>query len=361
MPAYNQTTISILATPDFSRIPSGVPWAMDTMSLAHHLGLRNRTLLGLIINREKHYQSFFIKKKSGGSRTIHAPSPRLKFAQARLLKRFFTNIEYPAHIAAYVEGRPTRYSAEFHTKKKVVIVIDLKDFFTSTRRAWVRRVMQGYFGFPFEVASAIADIVSVPVMTPKGRRYVVPQGAPTSGAVCNWVAHVRIDLPVLALCEKWGIVYTRYADDLAFSTEKEMTKTEVNRFIRQVIKIIQKSGYEINAKKLRVTRPGRQQRLLGMTVNEKPNIIRQQYRALRARIHNCKYQGFDQVATTMGLPNGDALMSQLRGKISYYAMINADKAQKLNNQLLDAVAHHGQILQPLSCDPDQKPDDQPQG
>ena len=351
MPAYNQTTISIIELPDFSRVPEGVPWAIDTMSLAHKLGCRNRTLMGLILNREKHYSAFFIRKKSGGQRPIHAPSPRLKFLQTRLLKRFFTNIEYPPHIAAYVPERTTRYSAEFHAKKKVVIIIDLKDFFTSTRRAWVRRAMQSYFNQPFEVASAIADIVSVPIMTGKGKRYVVPQGAPTSGAVCNWVAHVRMDIPLLELCAKWGMTYTRYADDLAFSCDKEMSKTEVNRFIRQVVKIIGKAGYEINKKKLRVTRPGRQQRLLGMTINEKPNIIRDQYRALRARIHNCKYKGFDAVAQEMKLVSGEALMSQLRGKISYYSMINAEKAQKLNAQLIDAVAHHAQILQPVQGDP----------
>lgn len=350
MPAYSKTTINIIELPDPSKIPEGVPPVFDTMSLAHSLGIRNRTLMGLIVRRATLYHKFIIPKKSGGKRIIHSPDPKLKYVQARLLERFFSNIKYPEHIAAYVPERTTRYSAEKHAGKPVLIVIDLKNFFPSTRRAWIRRALQAEFNLPFEVVSAIADIATVPVETAIGVRYVVPQGAPTSGAVCNWVAHHRIDKAVLAECAKWDIAYTRYADDLAFSSAKQLSRDQTNKFIRAICKIIKKSGYEVNRKKLRVTRPGRQQRLLGMTVNEKPNIMRLHYRKLRARIHNCKIKGFDTVAKEMSLDSGEQLKSQIVGKISYYHMINPVKAAQLKTQLLIAEnqwTNHAALLHDL--------------
>ncbi len=351
MPAYQATTISILELPDFSKIRDGVPWCIDTMSLAHHLGIRNRTLMGMIVRRGKLYKSFAIPKKTGGFRSIHAPEPKLKFVQNRVLKRFLTHLEYPDHIAAYVPDRTTRYSAERHSKKQVLLVIDLKDFFPSTRRAWVRKMFREEFGLPFEVASALADITTVPIDGPKGKRYVVPQGAPTSGAVCNWVANHRIDRAILEECAKWGMDYTRYADDLAFSSNQTVERSQVNRFIRIITKIIKAAGYAINRKKLRVTRPGRQQRLLGMTVNEKPNVIRAQYRALRARIHHVMYKGLDAVAKEMGVASGALLKSQIEGKISYYHMVNPEKAQRLRDQLDQALEHQNALLHAVPNDP----------
>jgi hypothetical protein len=347
MPAYNQTTINVIDLPLVDKVPEGVPCVIDTMTLAHSLGIRNRTLMALVVNRHKLYKKFVIPKKSGGKRIIHSPEPKLKFVQARILDRFFTNVKYPEHIAAYVPERTTRYSAEKHAGKQLLIVIDLKDFFPTTRRAWIRRALQQEFFLPFEVVSAIADIGTVPVESVTGMRYVVPQGAPTSGALCNWVAHNRIDKPILEECAKYDIEYTRYADDLAFSRKEKMTREDTNKFIRAICKIIKKGGYEVNRKKLRVTRPGRQQRLLGMTVNEKPNVIRLHYRKLRARIHNCKTKGFDAVAKEMNMESGEQLKSQIVGKISYYHMINPVKAAKLKAQLLEASNAHGQVLHGL--------------
>ena len=344
MPAYNRTTINIIDLPHFEKIPENVPWVIDTMSLAHAMGIRNRTLMSMIVGRHKMYKKWVIPKKSGGTRVIHAPEPKLKFVQGRLLERFFTNIAYPDHISAYVPERTTRYSAEQHCGKQVLIVIDLKDFFPSTRRAWIRRALQDIFHLPFEVVSAMADLATIPIETAVGTRYVVPQGAPTSGAVCNWVAHHRLDIPILEECKTWNMAYTRYADDLAFSCHERLSREDTNKFIRSISKIIKKSGYEVNRKKLRVTRPGRQQRLLGMTVNQKPNIIRVHYRKLRARIHHCHYKGFDVVAKEMGLESGARLKSQIEGKISYYHMINPVKAAQLKAQLHAAEAKHAAVL-----------------
>lgn len=341
MPAFNSTTIEVIDLPDFNKVPAELPRVFDSMSLAHALGIRNRTLMHLVVSRESMYKRHSIPKKSGGRRTIHAPDRMLKFVQGRLLSRFFNQLTYPDHVAAYVPGKTTRESAEVHAGKPLLIVIDLKDFFPSTRRSWVRRAIQDQFGYPHQVAALMSDLMTVPMDFPYGRRYVVPQGAPTSGAICNWVANHRIDTKVVELCERWGMAYTRYADDLAFSSHKRLPRNETNKFIKAVRAIIRESGYSINNKKLRVARSGRQQRLLGMTINEKPNIMRTQYRKMRARLHHCKLKGFDVVAQEMGVESGAKLKSEIEGTIAYYHMINPEKAAKLRAQLDEAVAAHG--------------------
>jgi hypothetical protein len=338
MPAFNQTTIEVIDIPKFEKLPETLPWVLDSMSLAHSLGIRNRTLMHIVVGREKMYKRHYIPKKSGGRRMIHAPERMLKFVQGRILERYLTQLTYPEHIAAYVPGRTTRDSAAIHAGKPLLIVIDLKDFFPSTRRSWVRRAIQSEFGYNHQVASLLADLMTVPMDFTYGRRYVVPQGAPTSGAICNWVANVRLDRPIMELCERWGMSYTRYADDLAFSSSKRLVRKETNQFIKAVEKIIRTSGYAMNRKKLRVARSGRQQRLLGMTINEKPNVMRRDYRRMRARLHHCKLKGFNKVAKEMRLESGAKLESQIEGQIAYYHMINPEKAARLKAQLDEARA-----------------------
>jgi uncharacterized protein YhdP len=136
------------------------------------------------------------------------------------------------------------------------------------------------------------------------------------------------------------MAYTRYADDLAFSHKEKLDRTVVDKFIAEVLDTIKNSGYRVNRKKLRITRSGRQQRLLGMTINEKPNIIRNQARNLRARIHHCKIHGFEEVAVNMGVLSGRALLHQIEGLISYYHMINPQKAAQFKQQLETAKLAH---------------------
>lgn len=336
MPAYNSTSVEIIDIPDFDKIPEGMPWVLDSMSLAHSLGIRNRTLMHAVVKRQDMYKRHHIPKKSGGKRLIHAPDRMLKFIQGRILEVFLNKLPYPDHVGAYVQGKTTRDTAEVHAGRPILVIMDIKDFFPSTRRSWIRRLLQEEFAYSHKVASLLSDLMSVPMDFPYGRRYVVPQGAPTSGAICNWVANHRLDPKVLEICDRYQMRYTRYADDLAFSHTERLDRDVTNAFIKEISKAIRDSGYTVNRKKIRVARSGRQQRLLGMTINEKPNVMRLQARRLRARIHHCKMKGFDAVALEMGIESGEKLKSQIQGTISYYHMISPEKALKFKQQLTAA-------------------------
>jgi len=333
MPAFNTTSVEIIDLPDFSKLPEGLPHVLDSMSLAHALGIRNRTLMHAVINRKDMYTQYTIPKKSGGTRSIHAPNSRLKYIQGKVLSVFLDQLDYPAHVGAYVKNRTTRDTAAVHAGKPLLIVIDLKDFFPSTRRSWLRRYMQQSWHMPYKVASLLSDLMTVPVDFPYGRRYVVPQGAPTSGAICNLVADARLDVLVMPICEKYGMAYTRYADDLAFSHAERLVPAQTDVFIKEISQAIRKAGYTVNRKKLRVARSGRQQRLLGMTINERPNIMRLQSRRLRACLHQCRTKGFEAVAKAQSVESGAKLESHVEGLIAYYHMINPNKAAQFKEDL----------------------------
>lgn len=339
MAGYLQSALDILDTNDVFN--PDLPYAFDSTSLAYRLGIHTRTLMYLIIKKSEHYTIHTIPKKSGGLRVIHAPSDRIKYVQGKVLELILNKLKYPECIGAYVQGKTTRETAEVHAGKPLLIVIDLKDFFPSTRRAWIRQFFNKKLGYPHNVASLLADLSTVAINTPVGPRHVVPQGAPTSGAVCNWVAYYKLDEPILEVCKKYKMAYTRYADDLAFSNEERLDRPVTDAFLKEIEAIIKASGYRVNYKKLRVVRSGRQQRLLGMTINEKPNIMRLHARNLRARIHHCKNKGFEQVAGEMGISSGNTLRMQIEGMLSYYHMINPVKAERLKAQLNEAKSLHG--------------------
>lgn len=329
MPAFEKTTLEII---DLSQNnPLDLPPVFDGTSFAFSLGIKYKTLIYLITQRSKLYTVYSIPKKNGGVRQISAPSKVLKYVQKRFLDVYLNTLRYPEHVAAYVPKKTLRDTALKHAGKPIVIIMDLKDFFPSTRRAWIRNMIQDTWGYSHRVAGLMADLVTIPVPGLGHTAYVVPQGAPTSGAICNWVACHRLDPQILEICDRWGMTYTRYADDLEFSTVEKLSREQVNTFKLEILQAVFDSGYRANKKKTRVARAGRQQRLLGMTINEKPNVMRKQFRNLRAQIHNCKLRGFDTVAAERGLPSGEALKSKIVGMISYYHMVNPAKAAQLRN------------------------------
>lgn len=329
MSAFKKTTIEIIDVPFLPKLPSGAPPLLDNTSLAYRLGIQTYTLTHYVKTRNAQYKTFTIPKKSGGKRTIHAPKERLKWIQERILEKVINPVAVGNHIGAYVKERSTAFSAIQHTNKNVLIILDLENFFGSTRRSWVRKMFTDEFGYSHRVASYLADLVTVPFVDVSGEtRHIVPQGSPTSGAICNWVGINRFDRALLHLCKSLGYIYTRYADDLAFSSAAPQSPDQIRAFIRAVYKIISKAGYRINQKKLRVLRKGKQQRLLGMVVNEKTNIIKKDYKNLRARIHDCAVNGIESVATKMKLTPAQ-LHNQISGMLSYYHSVNPTKAALL--------------------------------
>jgi len=121
----------------------------------------------------------------------------------------------------------------------------------------------------------------------------VPQGAPTSPAITNLICR-RMDARLSALAKKVGATYTRYADDLTFSFQKDPGEAlKLGRFFWWIDQICQQEGFTENTKKRRVFRKSAQQRVTGIVVNEHLAVPRAQRRRFRAILSNVKKNGLE--------------------------------------------------------------------
>ena len=322
---------------------NGTP--IDSVSLAHWLGIKHGTLWWLVLKRAEMYKEFKLPKgNSGKFRTINEPLAPLKHVQEMVTAKFLDRFTLGDQVGAYVKGRGIQYTAERHAGHSVVLELDIKDFFGSTTRSYVRRFFyDNKWSKP--VAKMMADLLTMPTSPEKS---IVPQGSPSSPAICNLVGQNKIDQPIMAFLRAingdWA--YTRYSDNLIISSPTEKSHEEVNMVLSEIKKLVSVNGYRVNQHKIKIMRnnnPKRAQKLLGLTVNEKPNIDQAKYYLLRAQVHRAKLHGFGAVT---GLPDGvsktpEAIQAHLQGVISYYCFIaNTDRMKKLKAQLDEAIKLH---------------------
>lgn len=303
--------------------------------VANALGISLRELWFFAIHRERerqpHYVTFAIPKRSGGKRVIMAPKRRLKMIQRKLLELVVEKLPVSEHAHAFRRGRSIRTGAEPHVGKRLVLKLDLKDFFPSVTFARVRGLLIAY-GYSFPVATTLSVLMTEaerqPVEVdgevfhvPVGLRHCV-QGAPTSPGVCNALV-LRLDHRLAGLAKKRGLAYTRYADDLSFSGE--MSRELANQIRVIVSRIIEEEGFHSNTEKTRLMGRAARQAVTGVVVNQVLGASRQERRRLRAMIHNLHRE-----------PGGSLdpkIKNFLTGKLAYLTMLNPQQAAKLTDQL----------------------------
>jgi hypothetical protein len=334
----------------------------------------------VLAETENKYTQINIKKKSGKIRLIHAPNGSLKFLQKRLNKNLLNAFQEPLpdYVTAYrpkhdlvmavkrhiapcaicdaVEATPPKHNCP---RKGAYIQMDLVDFFNRTRRYWVGEMLEKNLGLPNEVAGPIRDIVTVkriPCPTenyPEGTRNGVPQGAPTSGAICNLVAYYRLDQPICAfletLNEKYNLkdayawVYSRYADDLAFTCGRDFAFNEKVQIVQDLIKVIEATGYRVNGNKIHIRSSHRNKDLLGLNFNSRITLNRAAYLRLRALVHNCLVEGIETQYQRSGFDNPEQLLHWLRGKVAYVRHVDPRKGSNLYTELSGAIDNYSAL------------------
>ncbi len=224
------------------------------------------------------YAVFRINKRTGGTREIAAPEPALKALQKRVLRRVLRRLRAHPCVTGFERGHSIVTNARCHSSQVVVVRMDLKDFFPSTRAERI----ENYFrriGWDAEAAGVLAKLC-----TYKGR---LPQGAPTSPRLAN-VVNYRMDARLAGLGVRLGAAYTRYADDLTFSFAQD-DRPATHKLIRGVKRIVGDSGYMLHqGRKLRIRRRHQRQLVTGLVVNTGVALPRRVRRRLRAVEHHMK-------------------------------------------------------------------------
>ena len=311
--------------------------------VAEALGLTIPQLRRLAYHREAaqviHYRRFTVPKRGGGERAIWAPLPQLKAAQRWILHNVVERLPVHGAVHGFFAGRSTVTNAERHAGSRVVLKMDVRDFFPTVTLPRVKGVFRKA-GYREQVATLLALLCTEPpreVVAEGGKTWYValgprclPQGAPTSPAITNALC-LRLDQRLTGLARRFGWRYTRYADDMTFSLPAGHTgKPHLGALIGLVKRVVKAEGFEVHPDKTRVSRSGGRQTVTGLVVNGDggPRVPRALRRQLRAAAHN--------LSRGKPLKAGESA-ARLAGYAAYMFATDA----KLGGTLLDAFRGQG--------------------
>ena len=322
--------------------------------LATLLGYRPNTLSFILykIPDSCKYTEFTIPKSAGGSRKIKAPISRLKLLQRRLadlLSVCFEEIHGDKNLRRVLShGFRENYSiitnARKHTNKRNVFNIDLKNFFPSINFGRVR----GYFinSRDFQLSPDVATVIAQIAC----HENELPQGSPVSPVISNLIGHM-LDVRLVRMAKKAKCTYSRYVDDITFSTNRKefpsliATQTATDEWIPsdKLTNVVVRTGFEINLNKITMQYDTNQQVTTGLVVNKKVNVRALYYRQVRAMCNSLFRTGnyyFGQEMRKSKLSETysslDGTVDQLRGVLHYIYNVKrlhyqpTDKNKKFN-------------------------------
>lgn len=287
---------------------------------------------------QRHYRYRWLAREYGPDRLIEMPKRRLRDIQRRVHLSLLRHV--PVHAAAqgFVRGRSAVDHARLHTGAAWVVRVDLSQFFCRITRARVRGVF-ALLGYPPRVAALLAALctnrtpVSVIEAAPHGapswelsdlwRIPHLPQGAPTSPALANLVAHA-LDVRLRALSARLGATYSRYADDLTFSLPRG-SRAAASRCARSIAGIAAECGFAVNPRKTLLMGAQHAQTVTGVVVNRHANLARREFDRLKAVLTNCVRHG----PASQNHEGRADFGVWLRGHLAHAAAINPARAAKL--------------------------------
>jgi retron-type reverse transcriptase len=267
---------------------------MGLEELATRMRVSQETLNATAIS----YRELHLPKRDGKLRLIHAPDAALKTVQRAILRRVLGKLS--AHPAAmgFEPGKSIVTNARPHLGAKLIVKLDIRDFFNSTTAPRVSAYFRA-IGWSGEVAALLARLT-----TYKGS---LPQGAPTSPRLSNLVNY-QLDVRLFARAMKLGAIYTRYADDITFSLGdrqglmrvqnpktlqagmQPVTSAHRHAIVSQLVStarsVAGSYGYKLNTRKFRVATQHDRMLVTGIVVNEKLNLPRDMRRRMRAAAYN---------------------------------------------------------------------------
>ncbi len=319
--------------------PAELNWFADLRNLA-----RGRASSSKLC----HYNYLVLAKKSGSLRLVESPKPMLKQIQRKILSSIIDKVPIHPSVHGFCHGRSIKTFAQPHAGQRVVLRMDIQNFFPSISGARVQALFRT-MGYPESVADRLGGLctnatsrgvwrAAAPAPETSDLRILrdlygrphLPQGAPTSPALANLCAY-RMDCRLSGLAKAVGAAYTRYADDLAFSGGHNFERC-VKRFSLHVAVILREEGFAANHRKTRLMRQGVRQHLAGLTTNQQVNVTRTDYDRLKAVLTNCLRQG-PESQNREGHPR---FREHLLGRVSFVEMINPEKGKRLH-AILDRI------------------------
>lgn len=334
----------------------GLPAILSLGHLAWHTGVPYRLLRNVVERNVDPYRLFRIKKRRGGWRQICVAEPRLRRVM-RWLNRFVLTSLPPHHASyAYARGCSILKCAQMHVGSRWLIKIDIQQFFESISEVQVYRVFSSA-GYEPLVSFELARLTTR--LSNSRRRYSrpnwrnwdssrhanilwyqnphlgnLPQGAPTSPAIAN-LAVREFDRSIEKLAKSCELIYTRYSDDLIFSTaEPTYSRVQATRLISTVYSKMHAIGLRPHTAKTVVVPPGARKVVLGLLVDGTRVRLSREFRArLECHVHYARRFGPQGHSKRRGFRSVFGFENHLRGLINFARSVDEEFAGPLDDEM----------------------------
>lgn len=270
------------------------------------VGMEHQYVCNMAYASERFYRRFSIPKSNGNLRIIDEPLPDLKFVQSWILNNILEKCNVSDYAKAYLKGRTLKHNARFHKSQKVVVTLDIKNFFPSISIKEVTTIFEkiGYF---HNLSCFLAHLCCL--------NNVLPQGAPTSPYLSN-LRMVSLDKAISEYALPKKIRYTRYADDLTFSGD-----FNPHFLINDISKMVFDEGFSINPQKTRVARSNTRQEVTGIVVNSHMQIAKEKRKAIRQQVYYIRKFGLESHLEHIN-ENRANYLNHLLGQINFALFVN---------------------------------------
>ncbi len=267
-----------------------------------------KTIYSISNNIENNYKEYKIKKRNGNYRTIYEPNKILKHIQRKILSNILEDMKVSEYAKAYHKNINIVDNAIIHVKSKVILKLDIVDFFDNID--FINVYKNCFYSFPKSIGILLTNLCTY--------YGFLPQGAPTSAYISNLVMR-EIDYKIGLFCKELNINYTRYSDDMTFSGD-----FNPNIVIRKVRKLLYKLNLKINNKKIKVIYNYHSQSVTGIIVNEKMQANSKYRSKIRQEIYYINKYGISSHMKKLNIKNKRKYINSLYGRILYVLQINKD-------------------------------------
>ena len=305
--------------------------------LSRFLGTtEKRIIFGSTQDKGPRYQTLRIPKRSGGHRTLYKPPKLVRGWQVEVLRCLSEIFTPRSNSHGFVRRRSIVSNARSHLRQRLVLTLDLAEFFETIHFGRVRGIFSGHpFNFPYVVATVLGQLCCY-----QGR---LPQGAPTSPILAN-LACRGLDTALAHLANRHRCRYSRYADDITFSTRKSHFDSAIcaNEILAPgdtpilgdaLVAIIEtKHKFRINEAKTRIRFRSQRQEVTGLTVNDgSPNVRRSYVMQIRSALYNWRTSGRaaaeDKLASIYGKHRRGGtpgIENFVSGKLNFLSMVRGN-------------------------------------
>lgn len=250
---------------------------MGRKDLARKLGHDISHLDHLARSIARLYSERKLPKRDGTFRVIHPPSKSLKDVQKAFLRKFLDPIGLPDCVHGGRKKHDIFTFATPHVRRGMVVHLDIKQFFPSVHHTRVLGVMRHFLNMDEDAASLATRLTTYD--------NALPQGAQTSCALAN-LAFAAPDRDLQTLCQRKGLPYTRYVDDMAISGD-----ADIAALLPEFTGIIARNGFQVNHDKVCVMPRTAPQVIVGLQVNDRITPTEEWKRQLDHTLQECLEHG----------------------------------------------------------------------